>query len=79
MDLLKHDIVSEFPDHKDRVHALKTTDHHFARLYEEYDQVNHEVIKNETGAAVMADEALEDLKKKRLRVKDEMVKMILAA
>ena len=79
MDLLKHDIVHEFPQLKDKIHTLKTTNHHFARLYTEYDALNHEVAKVETGGAVMIDEALEDLKKKRLKLKDEIVKMLNAA
>lgn len=79
MDLLKHDIVHEFPQLKDKIHTLKTTNHHFARLYTEYDALNHEVAKVETGGAVMIDEALEDLKKKRLKLKDEIVQMLSAA
>lgn len=79
MDLLKHDIVHEFPQLKDKIHTLKTTNHHFARLYTEYDALNHEIAKVETGGAVMMDEALEDLKKKRLKLKDEIVKMLNAA
>lgn len=79
MDLLKHDIVHEFPQLKDKIHTLKTTNHHFARLYTEYDALNHEVAKVETGGAVMIDEALEDLKKKRLKLKDEIVQMLNAA
>ncbi len=79
MDLLKHDIVHEFPQLKDKIHTLKTTNHHFARLYNEYDALNHEIAKVETGGAVMMDEALEDLKKKRLKLKDDIVKMLNAA
>jgi uncharacterized protein YdcH (DUF465 family) len=76
MDLLKHDIAHEFPQLKDKIHALKTTHHHFARLYKEYDEVNHTVARVETGGEVMADDALETLKKQRLRLKDEIVQML---
>lgn len=79
MDLLKHDIVSEFPLLKERIHTLKTTHHHFARLFNNYDEVNHTIAKVETGGAVMADEALENLKKQRLKLKDEIVQMLHAA
>lgn len=76
MDLLKHDIAHEFPQLKDKIHTLKTTHHHFARLYKEYDEVNHTVARIETGGAVMSDEALENLKKQRLKLKDEIVQML---
>lgn len=79
MDLLKHDIAHEFPQLKDRIHTLKTTHHHFARLYTEYDEVNHTVARVETGGAVMTDEALEILKKQRLKLKDEIVRMLNTA
>lgn len=76
MEFLKHDIVHEFPQLKDKIHSLKTTHHHFARLYTAYDQLNHDIVKVETGGAVMTDEALETLKKKRLKLKDEIVQML---
>jgi hypothetical protein len=76
MDLLKHDIASEFPALKDKIHTLKTTQHHFAKLYTEYDELNHQIALVETGGAVMTDEGLEILKKKRLKLKDEIVFML---
>jgi len=78
MELLKHDIAHEFPQLQDRIHTLKTTHHHFARLYDDYDAVNHTIAKVETGGAVMSDEALENLKKQRLKLKDEIVQMLRA-
>lgn len=78
MDLLKHDIAHEFPQFQDRIHTLKTTHHHFARLYDDYDAVNHTIAKVETGGAVMSDDALENLKKQRLKLKDEIVQMLRA-
>lgn len=76
MDLLKHDIAHEFPKLKPKIQSLKTLNLHFAKLYKEYDELNHEIAKVETGGAVMADEALEILKKKRLKLKDEIVRML---
>ena len=76
MDLLKHDIASEFPELKEKIHTLKTTHQHFAKLYSEYDQLNHQIALVETGGAVMTDHGLETLKKKRLHAKDEIVQML---
>ena len=76
MDLLKHDITTEFPEYREKIHTMKTSHQHFARLFREFDQANHEIAKVETGGAVMTDEALEDLKKRRLRLKDEMAHML---
>ena len=32
MNLLKHDIVTEFPQFKDKIHSLKTDNAHFAKI-----------------------------------------------
>ena len=79
MDLLKHDIPTEFPHLLDKIHELKTNNAHFAKLYERYDDTNREVQKVELGAQVMADEGLEELKKLRLKLKDDIVVMLQAA
>ena len=77
MNLLNHDIVTEFPQYKDKIHTLKTTHAHFAKLFESYDTVNHAIAKIEMGGSVaITDEALETEKKKRLKLKDEIVHML---
>ena len=78
MNLLKHDILTEFPEYKDKINSLKTTHAHFAKLYESYDTVNQEIAKIEMGGgAAITDEALEIEKKKRLKLKDEIVHMLV--
>jgi hypothetical protein len=78
MNLLKHDIVTEFPQHKDKIHTLKTSNAHFAKLFESYDTLNHAIAKIEMGGgAAITDEALEVEKKKRLKLKDEIVHMLV--
>ncbi len=72
MDLLNHDLNHEFPEHREKMRELKSTDAHFARLFTQYDDDNHAVAKYELGAAVISDDALEELKKKRLKTKDEI-------
>ena len=79
MDLLNHDIPTEFPHLVDKIRELKTNNGHFAKLYERYDETNREVQKVELGATAMADEGLEELKKQRLKLKDEIVAMLQPA
>ena len=50
--------------------------HHFARLFDEYHKLNREVIVLEGQNTPVADETFEDLKKKRLKLKDELYGMI---
>ena len=73
----KHDLHHEFPEYHDRIHELKTSNSHFARLFEEYHDINREILRIEEGAENTSDEYLEALKKKRLLHKDELYRMIV--
>ena len=76
MDLLNHDLAHEFPQHLEKMRELKTSDANFAKLFTEYDDDNHAIAKFELGGAVISSEALEELKKKRLKTKDEIYKIL---
>lgn len=76
MSLEKHDLVHEFPESKEAIHQLKIDNNHFARMFEEYHEVEHDVRRIETGAEHSSDEDLENLKKQRLHLKDKLLVMI---
>lgn len=76
MDLLNHDLAHEFPQYSEKMHTLKTTDAHFAKLFNEYDEDDHAIKKYELGGAVISDEALEEMKKRRLKTKDELYQIL---
>lgn len=78
MSIEKHNLLTEFPDSKDVIHTLKTSNHHFARLFDQYHEVDHEVIRIETGVQSTGDDYLETKKKERLKLKDELYQMIRA-
>ena len=68
----KHDLIHEFPELKDKIHELKVSNHHFRRLFDEYHEVDHEIHRIESGAENTSDEILNELRKKRLHLKDEL-------
>ncbi|MFO8023795.1 YdcH family protein [Thiohalophilus sp.] len=72
----KHDLIHEFPEHKERIHELKMNDRHFAKLFDEYHEIEHEVRRIEEGNETPSDEYTEELKMRRLQLKDELFKMI---
>jgi len=72
----KHDLVHELPEHRDTIHNLKMTNHHFSRLFEEYHEIDHEIHRIETGVTNTSDEYLHERKKVRLQLKDELFQMI---
>lgn len=73
-----HDLVHELPEYRDKIHEMKTSNSHFAKLFEEYDAVDHEIRRIEQGIETPADEYTEELKKKRLNLKDELYSMLKA-
>ncbi|MBI2784481.1 MAG: DUF465 domain-containing protein [Gammaproteobacteria bacterium] len=78
MSIENHTLSHEFPELKDRIHTLKASDHHFARRFDEYNDLDREVRRLEDEGSPRADETMEDLKKKRLALKDELYKMLTA-
>jgi uncharacterized protein YdcH (DUF465 family) len=74
----KHDLIHEFPEHRERIHELKVGDQHFARLFDEYHKLEHQVRRIEEGVETTSDNYLEDLKKKRLKLKDMLYVMLIS-
>ena len=74
----KHDLLHELPEYKERIHELKVSNHHFAKLFNEYDEMDHLVRRCETEIEVHADDYVQGLKKRRLALKDELLKILQA-
>lgn len=79
MPLENHSLIQEFPELRERIHTLKTSDTHFARLFAEYDEAEHAVHRIESGAEAADDARLEALKKQRLHLKDELYSLLKKA
>jgi len=74
----KHDLIHELPEYREKIHALKLSNHHFARLFEQYHAADHQVLRMEEGVETPSDVVVEEAKKKRLKLKDELVAMLKA-
>ncbi|GGY46342.1 hypothetical protein GCM10011297_18980 [Bacterioplanes sanyensis] len=79
MSIEAHDLHHEFPEMSEQIRELKMNDRHFARLFEEYHEVDKEVRKIEEQAEAASDERLENLKLKRLHLKDDLYNMLKQA
>jgi uncharacterized protein YdcH (DUF465 family) len=67
-----HELAEEFPGHVERISVLKQTDAHFARLAEQYHEVNRQVHRAETHVEPISPVAESDLRKTRAALKDEI-------
>lgn len=75
----KHDLHHEFPEFHDQIHDLKMNNTHFAKLFVEYHDKDHEIHRIEQGSEVSSDDYLENLKKQRLLLKDQLYAMLQKA
>lgn len=74
-----HELHEEFPDQATAISALKTADAHFARLAEEYHEVNGRIHRAETNVEPMDDLAAIDLRKQRAVLKDKIAAALKGA
>jgi len=76
MSNVPHELAAEFPEFKEKIHNLKMSDGHFSRLFDEYHVVNREVHRAEAAGLNITDEHYEELKRKRMELKDELYSML---
>ncbi|MBL4619005.1 MAG: YdcH family protein [Alphaproteobacteria bacterium] len=74
-----HELAEDFPEHADKIHDLKMNNAHFSRLADEYHNVNREVHRIETGVEGASNDREEELRKTRMRLKDEIAGMLSKA
>lgn len=67
-----HDFAKEFPEFKDTIHTLKISDAHFAKLWEEYNELDKEICRIEEEIEAASDDRIEKLKTRRVYLKDEI-------
>ncbi|OOZ65627.1 GTP-binding protein [Solemya velum gill symbiont] len=72
MPLSHHPLVTEFPEYHEQLHKLKMSDSYFSSLMEKYEELDKQVYRMEDGSEPTSDEVVEQLKKERLALKDEI-------
>lgn len=73
-----HELAEEFPDKVDAIQQLKQANAHFAKLADEYHEVNRAVHRAETNVEPIEELAEVELRKKRAALKDEIWGMLSA-
>lgn len=74
-----HELAAEFPESAELIHELKGKDGHFARLADEYHDLNRQIHRHESRVEPVSDEVEETLRKKRLALKDQIAAFIREA
>ncbi|MFZ1814433.1 MAG: YdcH family protein [Rhizobiaceae bacterium] len=78
MSNVPHELHEEFPEYNERIHELKVSDAHFQRLAGAYHEINRAVHRAETNVEPTDDFHLEEMRKQRLKLKDEIFAMLQA-
>lgn len=73
-----HELSEEFPQDAAKISELKQSDAHFAKLADEYHEVNRAVHRAETNVEPMEELAEVALRKKRSALKDDIARMLAA-
>ena len=70
MSHVPHELAEEFPEHVEKMSALRQSDAHFARLVDEYHTVNRDVHRAETDVEPTSDDHMIELRRARMTLKD---------
>ncbi len=74
-----HELSEEFPEFVDKMHALKTSNAHFEKLFDEYHDINRAIHRAETDVEPTDDFNMETMRKKRMVLKDQIYGMLNVA
>ena len=67
-----HELADDFPGKADKIHALKQEDAHFAKLADAYHEINRAVHRAETGVEPVSEQAEQEMRRKRMGLKDQI-------
>lgn len=66
-----------FPEYRDLISQLKTTHTRFHSLFDKHNQLDHEILRLESVKGNLHNDKISQLKKEKLRIKDELYRIIL--
>jgi uncharacterized protein len=68
-----------FPEYRDLITKLKTTDHHFTRLFDKHNELDQKIKNMENHISPGTHEEIETLKKEKLLLKDQLYAILKKA
>ena len=74
-----HNLKTEFPEHAEIIHELTMNNAHFQKISEEHHEIDKKIRRAEIDEEALCDDNLEDLKKARLKLRDELYELIKQA
>ena len=74
---LHHPLYREFPEHRETIKRLKAGDDRFRQIFEEYHTLDESIYRIEEEIDFATDQEIEDLKIRRVWLKDQLYRALL--
>jgi len=68
-----------FPEYRELITQLKTTDHHFTRLFDQHNALDQKIKNMENHLESGTPDEIEKLKKEKLHLKDQLYTILRKA
>ena len=68
-----------FPEFRDLITQLKTSDHHFLHLFDKHNELDQQIKNMENHIGHGTHEEIETLKKEKLHLKDQLYQLLKKA
>jgi len=68
-----------FPEYRELITQLKTTDHHFTRLFDQHNALDQKIKNKENHLEPGTPDEIENLKKEKLHLKDQLYAILKKA
>jgi uncharacterized protein YdcH (DUF465 family) len=68
-----------FPEYRELITKLKTTDHHFTRLFDQHNALDQKIKNMENHLESGTPDQIENLKKEKLQLKDQLYTILRKA
>ena len=77
MHVEHHDLDHEFPKLHNVMEDLRSQNYRFRTMFDEYNRLTDEIERLEEADIPVSDFTIEDMKKKRVRLKDQIYHMVI--
>jgi len=71
-----HPLSRDLPEFRDAIHQLKMNNNHFQKMMTAYESLDKEIVRAEQGVEHIDDLDLDDMKIRRVSLKDELTDML---
>lgn len=65
-----------FPEYQELIHKLRHDDPHFAKIFEIHQELDKEIAQLELNPVNLINDDIEAMKRKKLKIKDEIYKIL---